>query len=157
MKSHFSHVWPKIPFLKPKLFQCYLFLSPLGFQWNLFLVIFWTKFRFDKSMTRSTYGKKTETPNLHINTIFCLSTKLRRFIMNTKMNLFKWKHSFEHKTHFVKLQFKENFLYLTLFRFPILTITAAKLNLMWFHWNYSIFFETKPGFKEPFRCFCWFQ
>ena len=57
------------------------FLSPLGFQWNLFLVIVLTKFRFDNSMTRSTYGKKTETPNLHISTIFA-------FLRNWEGSLF---------------------------------------------------------------------
>ena len=28
---------------------------------------------------------------------------------------------------------------------------------MWFHWNHSILFETKPGFKNHFAVFYWFQ
>ena len=70
---------------------------------------------------------------------------------------FKWIHSFEHKNPSVSLQFHENFLYSTSFRFPVLTITVSKLNFMWFHWNHSIFFLYQTWFQKPFRYFCWFQ
>ena len=65
----------------------------MGFQWNLFLVIFWTKFQFDKSKTRSTYGKKTETPNLHISTIFA-------FLRNWEGSLYHENIIFQIKTQF---------------------------------------------------------
>ena len=39
----------------------------------------------------------------------------------------------------------------------VLTITAPKLNFMWFHWNHSIVFWNQAWFQKQFRCFCWFQ
>ena len=42
-------------------------------------------------------------------------------------------------------------------RFPVLTITAAKLNFIWFHWNQSIVFWNPPWFQKPIRYFFWFH
>ena len=131
--------------LKTKMRTFLNHLSPLGFQRKL-LVIFLTKFRFDKSITRSAYGKKIKAPNFYISTDFALLWNSFWLLFVGKIWYFKWIHSFE-SNHLMNLQFQENSLYLTLIRFPALTTTAAKLNLIVVH---SILFETKHSFKNHF-------
>ena len=45
-------------------------ITKVFLAWNLFFSNFLPKYRFDKSIARSTYCKKTESPNFYMNTIF---------------------------------------------------------------------------------------
>ena len=83
--------------------------------------------------------------------------KLTKSLIIKKIWYIKWIHSFEPINPSLSLQFIDNFLYLTLFQFPVLSITAPKLNFMWFHWNQSTFFWNQAWFQQPFSYFCWFQ
>ena len=52
--------------------------------WNLFCSNFWAKYRFDKSIARSTYGKNTKWQNFYMSTIFA-------YLRNLFSPFFTWK------------------------------------------------------------------
>ena len=78
-------------------------------------------------------------------------------IVINKIGHFKWIYIIQHKNPSVNLRFKDICCNFMSIRFPVLTITAAKLNFIWFHWNQSIVFETHPGFKNQFTIFVGFN
>ena len=47
-----------------------LMITKVFLAWNLFCSNFWAKYRFDKSIARSTYGKNTKWQNFYMSTIF---------------------------------------------------------------------------------------
>ena len=83
--------------------------------------------------------------------------KLIKSIVINKIGHFKWIYIIQHKNPSVNLRFKDICFNFMSIRFPVLTITAAKLNFIWFHWNQSIVFETHPGFKNQFTIFVGFN
>ena len=83
--------------------------------------------------------------------------KLIKSVVINKIGHFKWIYIFGHVNPSVSLRFEEICLNFMSIRFPVLTITAAKLNFIWFHWNQSIVFWNPPWFQKPIRYFFWFQ